>query len=294
MTPSSQASQASPAPLAFDWHANALQQRLGEIAPGCRVEAVARTGSTNSDLIERARGWDAASGLPPPVLRVAEQQTAGRGRLGRRWWADPGQALTFSLGLALAPADWSGLSLAVGLAVAEALGEFIGEVPSQPRIGLKWPNDLWLRGDDRKLAGILIEAQALRQAEPAADGRTPRWAVVGVGINLGLPQADPAEFRTACACAEELVGDRVAAPPLLHRVAPALLGELLRFEREGLAPRLAAYAQRDVLAGRRVGTGTGGLTGLCLGIAADGELRLRDDTGQEHRIGSGEVSVRPC
>lgn len=287
MTSSSPASA-----LAFDWHTDALQRRLGEIATGCRVEAVAQTGSTNSDLIERARGWDAAAGEPAPVLRVAEQQTAGRGRLGRRWWSDPGQSLTFSLGLALAPADWSGLSLAVGLAVAEALGEFVGEGPGQPRIGLKWPNDLWLRGDDRKLAGILIEAQALRQAAPRADGRTPRWAVVGVGINLGAPQADPAEFRTASACVGELVGDDVAGPPLLHRVAPALLGELLRFERDGLAPRLAAYARRDVLAGRRVGAGE--VTGLCLGIAADGELRLRDDAGREHRLGSGEVSVRPC
>jgi BirA family biotin operon repressor/biotin-[acetyl-CoA-carboxylase] ligase len=295
MTPLSSVSTAasvSPAPLALDWHADALQQRLGEIAPGCRVETVAQTGSTNSDLIERARAFDAAAGAPAPVLRVAEQQTAGRGRLGRRWWSDPGQALTFSLGLALAPADWSGLSLAVGLAVAEALGEFIGEVPGQPRIGLKWPNDLWLRGEDRKLAGILIEAQALRQAAARADGHTPRWAVVGVGINLGLPQAEPGELRTASACVAELVGDPVGAPQLLHRIAPALLGELLRFEREGLAPRLAAYARRDVLAGRRVGAGE--LQGLCLGIAADGELRLRDDAGQEHRIGSGEVSVRPC
>jgi len=287
MTPSPLAS-----PTVFEWHTEALQQRLAEIAPGSRVEAVAQTGSTNSDLIERARTFEAAASEPAPVLRVAEQQSAGRGRLGRRWWSDPGQALTFSLGLALAPADWSGLSLAVGLAVAEALGEFVGEAPGQPRIGLKWPNDLWLRGDDRKLAGILIEAQALRQAAPRADGRTPRWAVVGVGINLGLPQANPAELRTASACVEELVGDPVTAPPVLHRIAPALLAALLRFEREGLAPRLAAYAQRDVLAGRRVGAGE--LTGLCLGIAADGELCLRDDAGLEHRIGSGEVSVRPC
>jgi BirA family biotin operon repressor/biotin-[acetyl-CoA-carboxylase] ligase len=89
---------------------------------------------------------------------VAEHQTRGRGRLGRGWGRSAGASLTFSLSLPLAPRDWSGLSLAVGVALADAL-----EPPldgAVPRIGLKWPNDLWLDrrpGSGRKLGGVLIE-----------------------------------------------------------------------------------------------------------------------------------------
>src|SRR4051812_25393713 len=102
----------------------------------------------------------ARAGEMDPVLLVAERQTSGRGRLGRGWRSAPGESLTFSLGLKLGPADWSGLSLAVGVSLAETL---------HPRIQLKWPNDLWV--GDRKLGGILIEtasfgngAQAQRYA----------------------------------------------------------------------------------------------------------------------------------
>ncbi|MGZ7242464.1 biotin--[acetyl-CoA-carboxylase] ligase, partial [Streptococcus pyogenes] len=72
--------------------------------------------STNSELMRRAR-----AGHVDPVLLVAEQQSAGRGRMGRSWASRAGDSLTFSLGLPLQPADWSGLSLAVGVAVAESL-----------------------------------------------------------------------------------------------------------------------------------------------------------------------------
>jgi BirA family biotin operon repressor/biotin-[acetyl-CoA-carboxylase] ligase len=260
------------------WDAPALQQALQTQLPGLVVEAVAEIGSTNTALLERQR-----AGLDAPTLLVAEQQSAGRGRLGRSWWSEPGSTLTFSLGLALAPADWSGLSLAVGLAVAEALdGAAAGE-----RIGLKWPNDLWLRGEDRKLAGILIEAQALRGG---AHGGA-RWTVIGVGINIRPPQGAAGDFRSGYACLTEL-DDGLSAPAALQRVAPALLAAVQRFQQQGLAPLLPAYAGRDVLAGRRVSAGE--RRGTVLGIAPGGELRLRDDAGQVHLIASGEVSVRPC
>ena len=262
----------------LDWHAPALEQTLQAQLPGLRVEVAREIGSTNTALLERQR-----AGLDTPTLLVAEQQSAGRGRLGRSWWSEPGSTLTFSLGLALAPADWSGLSLAVGLAVAEALD---GSAPGT-RIGLKWPNDLWLRGEDRKLAGILIEAQALRgQGAGAA-----RWTVIGVGINIRPPQGAGGDFRSGYACLAELDAS-ASAPSALQRVAPALLAALRQFQQQGLAPLLPAYAGRDVLAGRRVTAGD--QQGRVLGIAPGGELRLRDDGGQVHLIASGEVSVRPC
>lgn len=294
-----------PTALAFDWDAAALQQRLQAIVPGTTVEVRAEAGSTNTELLERQRRATptAPTGEPPaPVWLVAERQTAGRGRLGRSWWSEPGSTLTCSLGLALEPADWSGLSLAVGLAVAEALDP-LGPLDSphpgggEPgssggaRIGLKWPNDLWLRSDDRKLAGILIEAQALRGSAAGARGSLARWAVVGIGVNLRPPRGEGGEFRTGYACLDELEPG-ITAPGALQRIAPAVLAALQRFEREGLAPLLAAYARRDVLAGRRASAGD--LVGRVTGIAPGGELCLRDDAGQTHRIASGEVSVRPC
>ena len=259
------------------WDAETLWQDLEPRAPGLSVEVLAETGSTNTLLLERGR-----QGLDAPCLLVAECQTAGRGRLGRPWWSQPGQALTFSLGLKLAPADWSGLSLAVGLALAEALGE---------RIGLKWPNDLWLRGEDRKLGGILIEVAPL--AVPTTRPGE-RWVVVGAGLNVArLPegQASADTFRTGYACLQEFEPD-LTAPQLLHRVARPLLDAVLAFESTGLAPLLSRYAARDVLAGRAVSAGA--LTGMACGLSADGTLQLRDAQGTVHALHSGEVSVRPC
>src|SRR5262245_26951311 len=123
------------------WPAEAIWEAVQAILPGFTVEVLPEIDSTNTELMRRGR-----EGRSEPVLLVAERQTAGRGRLGRGWQSAAGDSLTFSLGLPLAPADWAGLSLAVGASVAEAL---------HPAIRLKWPNDLWL--DDRKLGGILIE-----------------------------------------------------------------------------------------------------------------------------------------
>ncbi|WP_338414788.1 biotin--[acetyl-CoA-carboxylase] ligase [uncultured Sphaerotilus sp.] len=259
------------------WDAETLWQDLEPQAPGLSVEVLAETGSTNTLLLDRGR-----QGLDAPCLLVAERQSAGRGRLGRVWWSQAGQALTFSLGLKLAPADWSGLSLAVGLALAEALGE---------HIGLKWPNDLWLRGDDRKLGGILIEVAPL--AEP---GLRPgeRWVVIGVGLNMApLPETpqDPDTFRTGYACLQEFE-PALTAPQVLHRVAGPLLRAVLAFESDGLSTLHARYAARDVLTGRSVQAGA--LTGLACGLSADGSLQVRDALGALHTLHSGEVSVRPC
>lgn len=267
------------------WPVHALEASLQSLLPGVRVEGVGSIGSTNTELVERRRLLPPGE-CPPPTLLVAEAQTAGRGRLGRSWTSAPGSSLTFSLGLELAPADWGGLSLAVGLAVAEALAD----LPGGDRIGLKWPNDLWLRGEDRKLAGILVEAQAGTHLSGA------RWTVVGIGINVlplhgsGSGSGSDEGFRSGYACLQEL--GEPSAPQALLRIAPLLLRALLRFQAEGLTPLLATWARRDVLAGRRVTAGE--RQGVAEGIDAGGELLLRDDAGTLHRIASGEVSVRPC
>jgi BirA family biotin operon repressor/biotin-[acetyl-CoA-carboxylase] ligase len=120
--------------------------------------------------------------------------------------------------------------------------------------------------------------------------------VVGIGINVlplhgsGSGSGSDEGFRSGYACLQEL--GEPSAPQALLRIAPLLLRALLRFQAEGLAPLLATWARRDVLAGRRVTAGE--RQGVAEGIDAGGELLLRDDAGTLHRIASGEVSVRPC
>lgn len=285
------------APLAAT--AEALWQALAPRLPGLSVEAVAECGSTNSVLLERVRAGDAA-----PALLVAERQTAGRGRNARPWLAAPGASLTFSLTLPLAPANWGGLSLAAGLAVAEALDPAAPGVP--PRIALKWPNDLWLAPPagpgaaaigGRKLGGILIESVALPAGAGAAPA-TARAVVVGVGINLApLPAAGAgAPLRHGYACLAELQAAVPVPGQVWARVAPPLVHALLAFEQEGFGPLAPAYGRRDLLRGQRVcAAPEGGAERefVAEGVAADGALSLRDaHHGTRLALSSGEVSLR--
>jgi BirA family biotin operon repressor/biotin-[acetyl-CoA-carboxylase] ligase len=286
----------------LNWGAELLWQRLHGLLPGLSVEVQHRMESTNTALLERARSSSGQrdapvtrpgeldtlmqeqrtphgrrSGDTSPCLLVAEQQTRGRGRMGRGWVSQAGASLTFSLSLPLAPQQWSGLSLAVGLALADALD---GADP--PRIGLKWPNDLWLMdgpGQGRKLAGVLIETVTVGER---------RMCVVGVGLNV-LPQ--PAEGLThGYACLQELEPG-ITAPLALQRVAEPLVQALLRFETEGFAPCVAGYMRRDLLQGQPVSTSVPvALEGVADGVDEQGALRVR--SGDVHRIVSGEVSVR--
>ncbi len=259
------------------WGAEALWERLEPLLPGLSVEVAASVPSTNTRLLELARQGDAQ-----PALLVAETQTAGRGRLGREWVAVPGASLTFSLALPYAPADWSGLSLAVGLALAEALDPG----PAEPRIWLKWPNDLWLRegagGVGRKLGGILIETVAVGEN---------RLAVIGIGLNV-RPEATAAVAGLAgrTACLAEL-DPAASAPAALASVAEPLVRALLRFGDAGFAPLVPAYARRDGLAGQRVTTTLAQAPeGVAEGVDATGALRVRGASLQA--VSSGEVSVR--
>lgn len=279
------------------WGAEALWQALVPLLPGLSIEVVQSMGSTNSELTDRLRN---ASRLPGdrregrvddlfPQLLVAIDQTAGRGRLGRHWHATPGSSLTFSLALPLKRADWSGLSLAVGVAVAEALD------PDGRRLGLKWPNDLVLADTEppadaaasatatrlaRKLGGILIESVSVG---------AQRAAVIGIGINV-LPQpAAEADYGTA-ALAE--LWPEATPQDTLARIGEPLVRTLLAFERDGFAPLRPAYARRDVLAGQRVRTTDATMPeGMAEGVDADGALRVAAG-GASRRVVSGEVSVR--
>lgn len=252
--------------------------------PAVEVERVAQTGSTNADLLAWARQAPAAGTLAPRAL-IAERQTAGRGRLGRTWEATPGASLAFSLAWPLAAGlDLSGLSLAVGVALAEALDSRPAEAL---RIGLKWPNDLWLvgRGEPgRKLGGVLIETVP-RGSE--------RVVVIGVGINLLAQRVEGASTGVAW-LAEIDAAAAASGAALTGRLLATLAETLRRFEHVGFAAFAAAFAALDLLHGRavRCSVGSGpGRDGVAAGVSARGELLLRTAGGVE-TIGSGEVSVR--
>ncbi len=289
------------------WGAQAMWAELEPLLPGLSVEVLARAASTNSELLERAR---IAAPAPPahagdsrdaagrvgrrhadtqPCLLVAENQTAGRGRIGRGWRASPGASLTFSLALPLAPRDWSGLSLAVGVALAEALQA--RSAGGALRLCVKWPNDLWLIAPEsgtaggRKLGGVLIETLA---------AGSQRLAVIGVGINITpLPEPLPPDLQDRIGCLRE-VEPRASAPDTLARVALPLVQALKTFEREGFGAFAERYAALDILRGERVTTtDPRAPIGVARGVDGQGGLRVETAHGL-HVISNGEVSVRPA
>ncbi len=277
----------------LNWNPQALWQRLQPLLPGLAIEVVARTDSTNTQLLERARragGDSSIQGSTPqgrrqgdaqPCLLVAEQQTRGRGSQGRIWHSAAGASLTFSVAMPLAPPSWSGLSLAVGLAIADALDPPVAGRP--PDLGLKWPNDLLLLerpGLGRKLGGILIETVAVGHR---------RMAIIGIGLNvrpLALRDLD-----WGYACLEERWPE-LDAPAALAKVAPAVVEAVQRFEVGGLGPFLAGYARRDALAGHDVTTSLAeAAAGVADGIDEEGALWIRTPGGR-HRLVSGQVGLR--
>lgn len=262
-------------PAITPWPSEAIWQAIAPRLPGFTVEVVPEIDSTNAELMRRLR-----SGVHDPVLLVAEHQTAGRGRLARPWHSSAGAAgvsgpgsLTFSLGLPLAPKDWSGLSLAVGWSLAQSL---------HPEIGLKWPNDLWWQR--RKLAGILIETANSGAGTPGS-----RYVVIGIGLNIQCPTVP--DLATEPAGLRELLPGTGAGQALTMLMAP-LVETLLTFEQQGFAPFQAAFNARDALAQLAVNL-SDGMQGVAMGVDRGGALQVQTAQGLQ-RVTSAEVSVRPA
>ena len=262
-----------------DQAVQALTSSVRHLCPEAGVEVVDFIDSTNTELMRRGSQSNHA-----PTLLVAMSQTAGRGRMGRAWQSQPGDGLTFSWGMHLAPADWSGLSLAVGLALADAL-----DPDGQWGLRLKWPNDVcWSNaGTLRKLGGILIETQM-----GAASAETParRWCVVGVGLNLRTPHISSPGL--APVGWSDITGESVPhGPDILQACMAALVPALRAFELHGFAPLAERFAQRDALMGQTV-TLSDGRVGTALGVDAQGALKVQTAQGLQ-AVHSAEVSVRP-
>jgi len=236
---------------------------------GYELRRVERCGSTNSVLL-------AESGFERPVLLLAEEQTAGRGRRGRRWHSAPGAGLAFSLAVALRRPlrELAALPLVAGVAVARALHGL-----GISRAALKWPNDIVV--DGAKLGGILVETRSLRGTIKA---------VIGVGINLRGASELQIRLRRAVAALEQfiVVPDQVV---LADSIARALLESLSAFEARGLDAVRAEWHRLDAHAGQklRVRLADGSVvTGVASGLDVDGALRLATRGGMR-AVRSGRV-----
>ncbi|MFT3864657.1 MAG: biotin--[acetyl-CoA-carboxylase] ligase [Solirubrobacterales bacterium] len=227
-------------------------------------------GSTNTVARELA-----AAGAPHGTVVTADEQTAGRGRQGRTWTAAPGTALLYSAIVSPLGPRHPLLPLAVPLAVCEVAERLRPEVECK----VKWPNDVHL--DGRKLAGILIEARPQDQ-----------WAVVGVGMNLTIPQQDfPAELRDrATSLFADACGVRNPSYGRITNTAREFLseriGEWVEADEDAV---LAAWRERDALLGREVGWETG--SGVAEGIDERGYLLVRLADGDRVALGAGDVHL---
>ena len=253
-------------------------ERILRAVPRLRADSVHvrfSVDSTNSFLAARLR-----AGAPAPELCIAEIQTAGRGRLGRRWVSGLGQSLVLSVSwrFTVRSSAASGLSLAIGVALAEALAAGGFE-----RVMLKWPNDLVV--DDRKLAGILVEA--------SHSGTDPAVCVIGVGFNVDLDTGDAGRIDQAWTDFARAFGRIPPRSWLASQAANAILDACARFRDDGLAPFLERWGARDALHGRpvRVVSGRATIEGVAHGIDDDGALLVEHDARIVH-CEAGEVSVR--
>ncbi|GAB3379477.1 bifunctional biotin--[acetyl-CoA-carboxylase] ligase/biotin operon repressor BirA [Lysobacter fragariae] len=248
------------------------------------VEVAWSLDSTNSELLRRPQD----DGAVARVL-LAERQTGGRGRRGRTW-ASPLAAhlyLSVARGFAGGLARLGGLSLVAGVAVAEALHAL-----GFATVGLKWPNDLVVADTSglRKLGGLLVEG--------GGEYAGPARAVIGIGLNVRMPATSAALIDQPWCDLAGLAAEHDAASPQRNTVVAAVLARLLpaldTFDAQGLAPFLPRYAALDALAGKDVvlHNADSRQTGIALGIAEDGALRLRLDDGREQHVHAGEASVR--
>ena len=212
---------------------------------------------------------------------LAERQTQGRGRRGRPWVSPFAANLYASVTWRFpsSPAALSGLSLAVGVAAAQALAEAGAE-----QVGLKWPNDLHWQG--RKLGGVLLEL--------FGEAAGPCDVIVGVGINVAMPEASAALVDQPWTDLRTVLGSRC---PGRNRLAGLLLSELLaalaRYERHGLEAFLEDWRRRDIAAGREVELQLpqSRIAGTALGVDETGAL-LVCSGGSTLRFASGEISMR--
>ncbi|MBT8583480.1 biotin--[acetyl-CoA-carboxylase] ligase [Polynucleobacter paneuropaeus] len=257
----------------------------------CILERVAETESTNDDLMARWRAGE----LIDPIARLAQKQTAGKGRAGRAWLARPQDSLCFSLAYPFQrkPADLSGLSLLVGLAVISGISLALNHSKQelhQKGLRLKWPNDLLL--NQGKLGGILIEGGQTKLGDPS-------WMIIGIGINLqnanAFDQALHHEQKVAALDQLLTTGEVLPDPDWIWlKIVEELEATLSNFDQTGFAQYQKLWMDWDAFqntAVRITGAGQEVIEGVAKGVDTSGALLLA--SGEKMiSIHAGDVSFR--
>lgn len=254
---------------------NELKKSLSRLSLG-DVKYFESIGSTNDEAL----AW-AANDAPDLSLVLADEQTAGRGRLDRKWFTPKGTALAFSIILSPATEERPHLSRIVGLA-ALAVSESLRVLGLAPQI--KWPNDVLLRG--RKVCGILVES--------VWSGEDVECVVIGIGVNVSRGSVPPTEaVQLPATSLEEELGEAPERTEILRSILSALIelrprlgtdefmiqwesllafqGEMVQVESENAPP----------------------VTGQVSGLEPDGSLRLRNEHGEFVTVRFGDVRLRP-
>lgn len=254
----------------------------------CILERIAETKSTNDDLLERWRAGE----LIDPVARIAHKQTAGKGRAGRSWLANPEDSLCFSLAFPFkrTPAELSGLSLLVGLAVIAGIAKAceLSEAELQAAgLRMKWPNDLLL--NNCKLGGILIEGGQAKVGDPS-------WMIIGIGINLRNPEAIEANLEGGLKVGS--LSQLTQSPPdieyLWLQLITSLEHHLTAFDLNGFKPYKEPWMKWDAYQDQSVcisGVGKDSIYGIAKGVDECGALLLQQDN-KTIAIHAGDVSLR--
>ncbi|WP_017443630.1 biotin--[acetyl-CoA-carboxylase] ligase [Gayadomonas joobiniege] len=255
-------------PLNFGSLAKALPQRLD-------VQFKRSTESTNLDVKQALK-----AGKNAPLLVIAERQTAGRGRRGRDWYSPFAQNIYFSLGLSLnlSLAELSGLSIRVGLAVADCL-----RANGWP-VQLKWPNDIYL--DGAKLGGILVEL------EGAFD--PPCLVIIGIGLNVNMTK-NAQSIEQAWQSLAQFKGQCIQRDKLCQQLVQYVNNELATFSqpKSNVSPIAERWRAYDLYLNQPVNviSAADTLKGINTGINEQGNLILATESG-DLSISGGEVSLR--
>ena len=259
----------------------------------CILERVAQTKSTNDDLLERWRTGE----LIDPVARIAHKQTAGKGRAGRTWLANPEDSLCFSLAFPFKrkPAELTGLSLLVGLAVISGIAQAYDldeAMLYQTGLRLKWPNDLLL--NNAKLGGILIEGGQVKIGDPT-------WMIIGIGMNLRnakqIESSLGSKSTSKVATLDQFLPSQSTPPDMEYlwlKLIASLEHHLSEFDQHGFEIYQEQWKTWDAYLGQTVcvsGAGKEPIYGITQGIDQAGALLLQQNN-QMIAIYAGDVSLR--
>ena len=242
------------------------------------IKLLESTNSTNDVAMEWAR-----NGAPHGAGIVASQQLSGRGRHGRVWFSPAGKCLYCSIVVRpkIELTDYPKLTIMAGLAVAEYL-----EVTHDLSIGLKWPNDVFIKG--RKCGGILCESSIHITNEDS-------FGVIGIGLNISLTESELPEELKGVATSLAIAGvDCKEARYYYSGIRHRLLEVIEEFEGVGFRSILSRWKTRDILYGKRATwMKSSGVVvyGTCFGPDENGLLQVIDDEGVGHEVVSGDITL---